>query len=67
MVSTSLIIKTIQNDDEVSKTLANVNPDASYADLNSFARMYIGLSTQTYIDSFRVTKESLNEKIAEEG
>ena len=50
---------------DIATTISYANPDATDAALSDFAKACNGLTTNTYVDTIRVDKISLNESTAE--
>ena len=66
-VSRSLLIKSVdQLGNNYQKTVTHVNPEITNTQLDTFARGYNNLSTNTYVDTMKVDVESVNEALAEE-
>lgn len=66
----SMILKTkdaLNNTNETTITNQKlfVNPEATYQEVDTFARALAGLSTNSYDDTNLVTNISVNEKLAE--
>ena len=66
-IQRSIIIKSTDAfGNAYEKKFGNINPAATNANLDTFARAIQGLSSNTYVDTMRVDSESINEAIAEE-
>lgn len=66
----SMVLKTTDgNGDPVETTITNnrifVNPNATYQQVDTFARALNGTSRNTYADTDLITVISVNEKLAE--
>lgn len=64
---TSLILQmTDTNDNLLQKSVPYANPEASNSDLAAFSKKIVGLTTNTYVDTQRIDKISLNEVVDDE-
>ena len=62
MAKDSIIISsTAQGGKKLQKTITNVNPEATNANLETFAQMFNGLSTNDYGETNRVKKQLTTE------
>ena len=62
MAKDSIIISsTAQGGKKLQKTITNVNPEATNANLETFAQMFNGLSTNNYEETNRVKKQLTTE------
>ena len=65
-VARSLILKSVdQLGNTYQKTIIHVNPESTNAQIDTFARAFNNLGTNTYVDTVKVETESINEAIAE--
>lgn len=68
MVQRTLIVKSTDTLGNVyQKSMTNANPEATNANIDTFARSLISLSTNTYQDTIKRDEESVTEALAEEG
>lgn len=64
--SRTLIVKsTDQLGNEMEKSFSFANPNATAANIDTFARAVVGLSKNTYSDTIVRDEESINEILAE--
>ena len=60
MAKISLEIETAaQNDKKNTTTISYINPTATNEKLKQFAQMLIALTTDTYVQTTKITKESV--------
>lgn len=62
---TLTLISRDTNNEISQKNISNVNPNATYQNLDTFARAFNALSTNTYVDSLVVNTVSLNEELSD--
>ncbi|MBQ7705055.1 MAG: hypothetical protein IJT73_06495 [Selenomonadaceae bacterium] len=65
-IARTLIVKS--NDalgNEYQKSITHVNPATTAAQIDTFARAFNNLSTNTYSDTIKRDEESINEALAE--
>ena len=66
-VARSLLIKSVdQLGNNYQKTITHANPESTNTQIDTFARAFTGLSTNTYVDTVKVETESVNEALDEE-
>ena len=66
-VSRSLLVKSVDNlGNNYQKTITHVNPASTNTQIDTFARAYNNLGTNTYVDTMKVDVESVNEALEEE-
>ena len=61
-MNTSLIINATNGSQKVTKAITNINPEKDNAVLKTFAQKVNDLTTNTYVDATRITKESVEEE-----
>ena len=61
-MNTSILINATRDGKTVKKTVTNVNPDKSNADLKTFAQMVNNLSNDTFASGNRINVQSLDEQ-----
>lgn len=60
MVNTSIVITMHNtNDKKITDKIAYVNPEATNEQLVEFAQMLVGLTTNTYTGTTKITEEDL--------
>ena len=66
-VSRSLLVKSVdQLGNTYQKTITHANPASTNTQIDTFARAYNNLGTNTYVDTMKVDVESVNEALEEE-
>ena len=63
--TTLQVLTTDTNGKAMTKPINYANPNASDSVLSAFAKACNGLTTNTYVDTYRVDRISLNESTAE--
>ncbi len=64
MTKTTLVLHMLDaNNDALQKSVAYANPAATNRDLATFSQGLVGLTSNTYIDTERIDRISLNEAI----
>ena len=61
-MNTSILINANRDGKTVKKTVTNINPDKSNADLKTFAQMVNNLSNDTFAGGNRINVQSLDEE-----
>lgn len=51
------------NDNTYKKTFSDVNPAATNEQIDAFGRNIVNLSTNTYTDTIKIVKTSMNEEL----
>lgn len=65
-VQRTLIIKSVdQLGNDYQKSITHTNTTATNAQIDSFARAYVNLSTNTYVDTIKRDEESVTQALAE--
>ena len=65
-ISRTLIVKSTDNlGKQYEKSLTSANPSATAANIDTFAKALVGLSTNTYGDTIVRDEFSVNEEVAE--
>ncbi len=65
-LTTLQLLATAPGGTDFSTTVSNANPNATDAALDAFAKALNSLTQNTYIDTIRIDKTSLNDSTAEE-
>lgn len=58
-MATSIIINTTRNGDKKQRSITNIDPNATANQLIEFAGKLTALSTDTYVNTVKVTREEL--------
>lgn len=65
-INRTLIVKSTDNlGKQYEKSLTSANPNATAANIDTFAKALVGLSTNTYSDTIVREEYSVNEEIGE--
>ena len=66
-VARSLLIKSVdQLGNAYQKTITHVNPESTNQQIDTFAKAFNNLGTNTYVDTVKIETESVNEALVEE-
>lgn len=66
-MAVSLLVKSVdQLGNNYQKTITHVNPASTNQQIDTFARAFNNLGTNTYVDTVKVETTSINEALAEE-
>ena len=65
-MAVSLLVKSVdQLGNNYQKTITHVNPESTNQQIDTFARAFNGLGTNTYVDTVKVETTSINDALAE--
>lgn len=59
--SGTLIIETVLNNEKKQKSITYINPNATNANLKTLAQGITALTISSYIDAYKVLKQSVDE------
>lgn len=59
--SGTLIIETVRNNEKKQKSITDINPTASNANLKTLAQGITALTTSSYINAYKVLKQSVDD------
>lgn len=66
-MAVSLLVKSVDNlGNNYQKTITHVNPESTNQQIDTFARAFNNLGTNTYVDTVKVETTSINEALVEE-
>lgn len=66
-MAVSLLVKSVdQLGNNYQKTITHVNPESTNQQIDTFARAFNNLGTNTYVDTVKVETTSINEALVEE-